>query len=148
MAILSGILTGIIPLLTKAAEALISSRKEDSEREFELQKLKIELEARGKAGVEEAKYAAMKADAEAEKYRYKTIQQQSKPSGIKKIDAAINLVRAVFGYGAAGIFLCSAVNLWLAGSPILDQGQFAEAFFCVLFYFFAERSAKKAFGKD
>lgn len=148
MAIISGIFTGLIPLLTKAAEALLSSKREKSDREFELQKLKIELEARGKAGAEEAKYAAMKADAEAEKYRYKTIQQQSKPSGVKKIDAAINLVRAVFGYGAAGVFLCSGVNLWLAGSSLLEQSQFAEAFFCVLFYFFAERSAKKAFGKD
>lgn len=148
MAILSGIFTGILPLLTKGAEALLSSKKEKEDREFELQKLKIEAEIRAKAGAETAKYEYLKADADAEKYRFEAIKQQSKPSGIKKIDAAINLVRAVFGYGAAGIFLGSGVNLWLSGSPLLDQSQFSEAFFCVLFYFFAERSAKKAFSKE
>ena len=148
MAILSGIFTGLLPLLTKGAESLINSKKEKEAREFELEKLKIEAEARAGARTEEARYEALKADAEAEKYRFKAIQQQSKPSGVKKIDAAINLVRAVFGYGAAGVFLCSAVNLWLSDSPLLAQEQFAEAFFCVLFYFFAERSAKKAFGKE
>jgi len=56
-------------------------------------------------------------------------------------------VRALFGYSAVFIFIASAVNLWQSGSPLLTQAEFAETFSAVLFYYFAERSAKKAFGK-
>ena len=90
-----------------------------------------------------------RAEADIEVQRLKTIRGlQGKATGYKWIDASINLVRALFGYAAILIFIASGVNLWQIGSPLLTQAQFSEVFFAILFYFFAERSVKKAFGKD
>ena len=156
MAILSGILTGIIPLLTKGAESLLASKKEKEQKAFELEKLKIEAAimaeketAQATAEARKMEAEAAKAEAETEKERIKAIKAlNTAPQGYKWIEAAISLVRAVFGYSAALIFVASAVNLWQNGNPLLTQAQFAETFSAVLFYYFAERSAKKAFGRD
>lgn len=156
MAILSGILTGIIPLLTKGAESLLASRKEKEEKAFELEKIRLNAEiaadmeaAKAQAEVQKAQAEVAKAEAETEKERIKAIKAlNTAPQGYKWIEAAISLVRAVFGYSAALIFVASAVNLWQNNSPLLTQAEFAETFSAVLFYYFAERSAKKAFGKD
>ena len=156
MAILSGILTGIIPLLTKGAESLLKSRQEKQEQAYELEKLKIEAAimaeketALATAGVQKAQAEVAKAEAETEKERIKAIKALNvAPQGYKWIEAAISLVRVVFGYSAALIFVASAVNLWQTGNPLLTQAEFAETFSAILFYFFAERSVKKAFGRD
>lgn len=154
MAILSGILTGLIPLITKGAESLIASKKEKEQQKYELEKLRIEAEiaaeqetAQATAEARKAEAQAVKAEAETERERLKTVAALNKGSGVKWIEAAISLVRAVFGYSAALIFVASAVNLWQTGNPLLTQAEFAETFSAILFYFFAERSAKKAFGK-
>lgn len=156
MAILSGILTGIIPLLTKGAESLLASKKEKEQKAFELEKLKIEAgimaekeTAQATAEARKMEAEAAKAEAETERERIKAIKVlNTAPQGYKWIEAAISLVRAVFGYSAALIFVASAVNLWQNDSPLLTQAEFAETFSAILFYFFAERSVKKAFGKD
>lgn len=156
MAILSGILTGIIPLLTKGAESLLKSRQEKQEQAYELEKLKIEAEimakketAQATAEARKMEAEAAKAEAETERERIKAIKAlNTAPQGYKWIEAAISLVRAVFGYSAALIFVASAVNLWQTGNPLLMQAEFAETFSAILFYFFAERSVKKAFGRD
>ena len=151
---ITGILTGLIPLLTKGAESLIASKKEKEEKAFELEKLRIEAEiaaeqetAQATAEARKAEAEAAKAEAETERERLKTVAALNKGSGVKWIEAAISLVRALFGYSAVLIFIASAVNLWQNGSPLLTQSEFAETFSAVLFYYFAERSAKKAFGK-
>ena len=152
---ITGILTGLIPLLTKGAESLLTSKKEKEERTFELEKLKIEAEimaeketAQATAEARKMEAEAAKAEAETERERIKAIKAlNTAPQGYKWIEAAISLVRAVFGYSAALIFVASAVNLWQNDSPLLKQAEFAETFSAILFYFFAERSAKKAFGK-
>ena len=152
---ITGILTGLIPLLTKGAESLIASKKEKEEKAFELEKIRLNAEiaadmeaAKAQAEVQKAQAEVAKAEAETEKERIKAIKAlNTAPQGYKWIEAAISLVRAVFGYSAALIFVASAVNLWQNNSPLLTQAEFAETFSAVLFYFFAERSAKKAFGK-
>lgn len=151
---ITGILTGLIPLLTKGAESLIASKKEKEQKTFELEKLKIEAgimaekeTAQAAAEARKAEAQAAKAEAETERERLKTVAALNKSSDIKWIEAAISLVRALFGYSAVLIFIASAVNLWQSGSPLLTQAEFAETFSAVLFYYFAERSAKKAFGK-
>jgi len=151
---ITGILTGLIPLLTKGAESLIASKKEKEQQKYELEKLRIEAEiaaeqetAQAAAEARKAEAEAAKAEAETERERLKTVAALNKPGGIKWIEAAISLVRALFGYSAVLIFIASAVNLWQSGSPLLTQAEFAETFSAVLFYYFAERSAKKAFGK-
>ena len=149
MAILSGILTGIIPLLTKGAESWLTSRQTQGERDFELAKIKAQAEAAANADALKAQAELARAEADIEVQRLKTIRDlQGKATGYKWIDASINLVRALFGYAAILIFIASGVNLWQIGSPLLTQAQFSEVFFAILFYFFAERSVKKAFGKD
>lgn len=153
---ITGILTGLIPLLTKGAESLIASRKEKEEKAFELEKIRLNAEiaadmeaAKAQAEVQKAQAEVAKAEAETEKERIKAIKAlNTAPQGYKWIEAAISLVRAVFGYSAALIFVASAVNLWQNNSPLLTQAEFAETFSAILFYFFAERSVKKAFGRD
>ena len=152
---ITGILTGLIPLLTKGAESLLASKKEKEQKAFELEKLKIEAgimaekeTAQATAEARKAEADAAKAEAETERERLKTIAALNKGSGVKWIEAAISLVRALFGYSAVLIFAASAVNLWNTGSPLLTQAEFAETFSAILFYFFAERSVKKAFGRD
>lgn len=153
---ITGILTGLIPLLTKGAESLIASRKEKEEKAFELEKIRLNAEiaadmeaAKAQAEVQKAQAEVAKAEAETEKERIKAIKALNvAPQGYKWIEAAISLVRAVFGYSAALIFVASAVNLWQTGNPLLTQAEFAETFSAILFYFFAERSVKKAFGRD
>ena len=160
---ITGILTGLIPLLTKGAESLIASRKEKEEKTFELEKIRLNAEIaadmeaakaqaevqKAQAEVQKAQAEVAKAEAETEKERIKAIKAlNTAPQGYKWIEAAISLVRAVFGYSAALIFVASAVNLWQNNSPLLTQAEFAETFSAVLFYYFAERSVKKAFGKD
>lgn len=54
MAILSGILTGIIPLLTKGAESWFKSKQTQNERDFELAKIKAQAEAAANADVAKA----------------------------------------------------------------------------------------------
>ena len=151
---ITGILTGLIPLLTKGAESLIASKKEKEEKAFELEKIRLNAEiaadmeaAKAQAEVQKAQAEVAKAEAETERERLKTVAALNKSSGIKWIEAAISLVRALFGYSAVLIFIASAVNLWQNSSPLLTQAEFAETFSAVLFYYFAERSAKKAFGK-
>ena len=151
---ITGILTGLIPLITKGAESLIASKKEKEQKAFELEKLKIEAgimaekeTAQAAAEARKAEAQAAKAEAETERERLKTVAALNKSGGVKWIEAAISLVRALFGYSAVLIFIASAVNLWQSGSPLLTQAEFAETFSAVLFYYFAERSAKKAFGK-
>lgn len=154
--VLSGLLTTIIPLLTKGAESFISSKKEKAEREFELEKIKLENSimankdiAIANAEVRKIEAEVSKAEAETEKERIKAIKALNvAPQGYKWIEAAISLVRAIFGYSAVLIFIASAVNLWQSKNPLLTQAEFAETFSAILFYFFAERSVKKAFGKD
>ena len=149
------ILTGLLPLLTKGAESLIASKKEKEEKAFELEKIRLNAEiaadmeaAKAQAEVQKAQAEVAKAEAETERERIKAIKAlNTAPQGYKWIEAAISLVRAVFGYSAALIFVASAVNLWQNNSPLLKQAEFAETFSAVLFYFFAERSVKKAFGK-
>lgn len=149
MAILSGILTGIIPLLTKGAESWLKSKQTQNERDFELAKIKAQAEAAANADVAKAQAELARAEADIEIQKLKTIRDmQTKSTGYKWIDASINLVRALFGYAAILVFVASGVNLWQADSPLLTQPQFSEVFFAILFYFFAERSVKKAFGKD
>lgn len=146
---ITGILTGIIPLLTKGAESLLKSRQEKQEQAFELEKISIQAEAAANADVAKAQAELARAEADIEVQRLKTIRDlQGKATGYKWIDASINLVRVLFGYAAILVFVASGVNLWQAGSPLLTQAQFSEVFFAILFYFFAERSVKKAFGKD
>ncbi len=146
---ITGILTGIIPLLTKGAESLLKSRQEKQEQAYELEKISIQAEAAANANVAKAQAELARAEADIEVQRLKTIRDmQVKSTGYKWIDASINLVRALFGYAAILIFIASGVNLWQIGSPLLTQAQFSEVFFAILFYFFAERSVKKAFGKD
>lgn len=153
---ITGILTGLIPLLTKGAESLLASRKEKEEKAFELEKIRLNAEiaadmeaAKAQAEVQKAQAEVAKAEAETEKERIKAIKAlNTAPQGYKWIEAAISLVRAVFGYSAALIFVASAVNLWQNNSPLLTQAEFAETFSAILFYFFAERSVKKAFGRD
>lgn len=153
---ITGILTGLIPLLTKGAESLIASKKEKEEKAFELEKIRLNAEiaadmeaAKAQAEVQKAQAEVAKAEAETEKERIKAIKALNvAPQGYKWIEAAISLVRAVFGYSAALIFVASAVNLWQNNSPLLTQAEFAETFSAILFYFFAERSVKKAFGRD
>lgn len=148
MAILSGMFTCLIPLVTKAAESWIASRKTKSEQEFELEKLRETARIAASADTAKAQAEIARAEADAEVARLKAITaMQGKPSGIRWIDASINLVRALFGYGAVIIFMLSCVNLWQHDSALLTQAQFSDTFFAVLFYFFAERSVKKAFGK-
>lgn len=152
----TGILTVLIPLLTKGAESLLASRKEKEEKAFELEKIRLNAEiaadmeaAKAQAEVQKAQAEVAKAEAETEKERIKAIKAlNTAPQGYKWIEAAISLVRAVFGYSAALIFVASAVNLWQNNNPLLTQPEFAETFSAILFYFFAERSVKKAFGKD
>ena len=152
---ITGILTGLIPLLTKGAESLLASRKEKEEKAFELEKIRLNAEiaaeketAQATAEARKMEAEAAKAEAETEKERIKAIKAlNTAPQGYKWIEAAISLVRALFGYSAVLIFIASAVNLWQSGSPLLTQAEFAETFSAVLFYYFAERSAKKAFGK-
>lgn len=153
---ITGILTGLIPLLTKGAESLLASRKEKEEKAFELEKLRLNAEiaadmeaAKAQAEVQKAQAEVAKAETETEKERIKAIKAlNTAPQGYKWIEAAISLVRVVFGYSAALIFVASAVNLWQTGNPLLTQAEFAETFSAILFYFFAERSVKKAFGRD
>lgn len=147
MAILSGILTGIIPLLTKGAESLLKSRQEKQEQAFELEKMRLEAGILADKEISKAQAEARKAEAEAERERLKTLSVMHK-TGAGKMGTAINLIRALFGYSAVLIFAASAVNLWNTGSPLLTQAEFAETFSAILFYFFAERSVKKAFGRD
>ena len=150
------ILTGIIPLLTKGAESLLKSRQEKQDQAFELEKLRIEAEIAAEretalitAGVQKAQAEVAKAETETEKERIKAIKTLNvAPQGYKWIEAAISLVRVIFGYSAALIFVASAINLWQNGNPLLTQAEFAETFSSILFYFFAERSVKKAFGRD
>lgn len=153
---ITGILTGLIPLLTKGAESLIASKKQKEEKAFELEKIRLNAEiaadmeaAKAQAEVQKAQAEVAKAEAETERERIKAIKALNvAPQGYKWIEAAISLVRAVFGYSAALIFVASAVNLWQNNSPLLTQAEFAETFSAILFYFFAERSVKKAFGRD
>lgn len=153
---ITGILTGLIPLLTKGAESLLASRKEKEEKAFELEKIRLNAEiaadmeaAKAQAEVQKAQAEVAKAEAETEKERIKVIKAlNNAPAGYKWIEAAISLVRVVFGYAAVLIFIFSAINLWKLGSPLLTQTEFAETFSAILFYFFAERSVKKAFGRD
>ncbi len=150
-----GILAGAIPLITKGVQQFFKGRQEKRDREFELKKIEVEYKHRTEMAGKVANAEALKAEMEAkkleweyEKERVKSIAEMQKvKTGIKWIDASINLVRALFGYGAVVIFLTSAWNLWTTGSPLLTQAQFSETFFVILFYFFAERSAKKAFEK-
>ncbi|MBO4556012.1 MAG: hypothetical protein J5706_04565 [Elusimicrobiales bacterium] len=152
---ITGILTGLIPLLTKGAESLIANKKEKEQKAFELEKIRLNAEiaadmeaAKAQAEVQKAQAEVAKAEAETERERIKAIKAlNTAPQGYKWIEAAISLVRALFGYSAVLIFIASAVNLWQSGSPLLTQAEFAETFSAVLFYYFAERSAKKAFGK-
>ena len=112
MAILSGILTGIIPLLTKGAESWLTSRQTQSERDFELAKIKAQAEAAANADVAKAQAELARAEADIEVQRLKTIRDmQVKSTGYKWIDASINLVRALFGYAAILIFIASGVKL-------------------------------------
>lgn len=148
------LIAGAIPLITKGVQQFFKGKQEKRDREFELKKIEIEYSHRTEMAGKVANAEALKAEMEAkkqeweyEKERVKSIAEMQKiKTGIKWIDASINLVRALFGYGAVVIFLTSAWNLWVTGSPLLTQAQFSETFFVILFYFFAERSAKKAFG--
>lgn len=148
------LIAGAIPIITKGVQQFFQGRKEKRDQEFELKKVEIEYKARAEMASKVANAEALKAEMEAkkleweyEKERVKSIAyMQSIKTGIKWIDASISLVRALFGYGAVVIFLVSAWNLWTTGNPLLTQAQFSETFFTILFYFFAERSAKKAFG--
>ena len=150
------LIAGAIPLITKGVQQFFAGRKEKRDREFELKKIEVEFKHKAEMAGKVADAEALKAEMEAkklereyEKERVKSIAAMQKvKTGIKWIDASINLVRALFGYGAVVIFLTSAWNLWTTGNPLLTQAQFSETFFVILFYFFAERSAKKAFSKD
>jgi hypothetical protein len=147
------LIAGAIPLITKGVQEFFTGKTVKREQEFELKKIELDFKARAEMAGQIANAEALKAEMEAkkmewefEKERSKTIAEIQKiQTGIKWIDASINLVRALFGYGAVVIFLLSAWNLWQTGNPLLTQAQFSEAFYVVLFYFFAERSAKKAF---
>jgi hypothetical protein len=147
-------IAGAIPLLTKGVQQFFKGKKEKRDQAFELKKVELEFQSRKEIASATANAEALKAEMEAkkqeweyEKERVKSIAEMQKvKTGIKWIDASINLVRALFGYGAVVIFLVSAWNLWVTGNPLLTQAQFSETFFVILFYFFAERSAKKAFG--
>ena len=141
------ILTGLIPLLTKGAEILLKSRQEKQEQAYELEKMRLEAGILADKEISKAHAEARKAEAEAERERLKTLSVMHK-TGAGKMGTAINLIRALFGYSAVLIFAASAVNLWNTGSPLLTQAEFAETFSAILFYFFAERSVKKAFGRD
>ena len=143
----TGILTVLIPLLTKGAESLLKSRQEKQEQAYELEKMRLEAGILADKEISKAQAEARKAEAEAERERLKTLSVMHK-TGAGKMGTAINLIRALFGYSAVLIFAASAVNLWNTGSPLLTQAEFAETFSAVLFYYFAERSAKKAFGRD
>lgn len=148
IATITGIITGLIPLVTKASELWLKKKQTQGEQEFELEKIKITAEASANGEAIKAQAEVAKSEAELEIQRLKVIKElHGKATGIKWIDASINLVRALFGYAAVIIFVASGVNLWQTGSPLLSQGQFAEVFFAVLFYFFAERSVKKAFSE-
>jgi len=147
-------IAGAIPLITKGVQKFFEGKKEKRDQEFELKKIEVEYTAKASMAGKVADAEALKSEMEAkkmeweyEKERIKSIAEIQKiKTGIKWIDASINLVRALFGYGAVVIFLVSAWNLWTTGNPLLTQPQFSETFFVILFYFFAERSAKKAFG--
>jgi len=150
------ILGGIIPLLTKGVQEFLTSKKVKAEQAFELEKFQLELKARNELMASTASSEVLKAEMEAKKMefgfeteRQKTIAatQQIK-SGVKWIDASINLVRALFGFGAVFIFLFSAYNLWKTGSAVLTQVQFSQVFIMIVCYFFAERSTKKAWGGE
>ena len=149
LATITGIITGAIPLVTKSVESWFAKKQQQEDQKFELEKIRITAEAAANADTVKAQAEMMRAEADVEIQRLKVLKdQQNKPTGYKWIDASVNLVRALFGYAAIIIFVASGVNLWLGGSALLEQEQFSEILFSVVFYFFAERSVKKAFGKD
>ena len=87
---MTGILTGLIPLLTKGAERLIAGKKEKEEKAFELEKLKIEADimaeketAQAAAEARKAEAEAAKAEAETERECLKAVTALNKGSGIK-----------------------------------------------------------------
>lgn len=142
-------ITGLIPLFTKGVESWISSKRTQAERDFELEKIRETAKITASADAAKARAEIARAEADAEVARLKALEAlHSKPSGIRWIDASINLVRALFGYSAVLTFGLSTINLWSTGSFLLTQAQYSETFFAILFYFFAERSVKKAFGKE
>ena len=149
LATITGLIATGIPLVTKSVESWFSKKQRQEDQKFELEKIRITAEAAANADSVKAQAEMMRAEADVEIQRLKVLKdQQNKPTGYKWIDASVNLVRALFGYAAIIIFVASGVNLWLGKSPLLTQEQFSEILFSVVFYFFAERSVKKAFGKD
>lgn len=146
---ITSILTCSIPLLTKAAESLLASKREKENKTFELERLRLEAGILADKEIAKSQAEARKAEAEMEKQRLKTLSDINKMTGGKGwVNVSINLVRVLFGYSAVLIFIASGINLWRTGNPLLTRPEFAETFSAVLFYFFAERSVKKAFGKD
>lgn len=147
---LTGILTMAIPLLTKAAESLLKSKENKENKAFELERIRLEAGILADKEISQAQAEARKYEAQVEIERLKALSSINKAAGNSKgwANVSMNLVRALFGYSAVFIFIASAINLWKTGSPLLEQTEFAETFSGIIFYFFAERSVKKAFGKD
>lgn len=147
---LIGILTGAIPLLTKAAESLLKSRENKENKAFELERMRLEAGILADKQISQSQAEARKYEAQMEIERLKALSSINKAAGNSKgwVNVSINLVRALFGYSSVFIFIASGINLWKTGKPLLTQVEFAETFSGIIFYFFAERSVKKAFGKD
>lgn len=66
---------------------------------------------------------------------------------VKWVNACIDIIRVLFGIAAIAAFVCSGINLWFPNMGfILQQGEFSQAFFIILGFFFGERSVRKAWG--
>ena len=79
--VLSGLLTTIIPLLTKGAESFISSKKEKAEREFELEKIKLENSIMANKDIAIANAEVRKIEAEVSKAEAETEKERIKANG-------------------------------------------------------------------
>jgi uncharacterized membrane protein YraQ (UPF0718 family) len=148
--IISFITGTIIPIITKALQNKAENTAKQAGLDNAVQIAQIQATSEAVKAQANAEAVRAQADAEvaksANEFARATISSTG-ATGIKWIDASINLVRALFGFGALAIFLASGINLWFNGSPLLQQPELSAAFFIVLGFFFGERCVKKAWGK-